>query len=88
MKTLGIFLIVLAAFLLTVLAVAAAKGFLTARGLIVDLPAQGRVYPLPAVAAFAIVLSIAILGIVMFIVGKRPPEKNFQPQNEHHRPSQ
>jgi hypothetical protein len=88
MKALAILLVTFSMSLLAVLLVAAAKGFLTARGLIVDLPAQGRIFRLPLPAIFAIVLCIAILGVVMFFAGKRPSDKNFRPQDEKHTPNQ
>jgi hypothetical protein len=72
LKILGILLMAIATLFLALLGLAAAKGFFTIKyGLIVDLPARGRVVPVSATAVFAVVLSIATLGIVMFVAGKR-----------------
>jgi hypothetical protein len=79
----GILLIVIALLIVTFLGWAALKGFFTAKGLHVDLPAQGRVVPLSVGTLVVIILSIVILGVVMLMLGKRPPQKNITMPNQH-----
>jgi hypothetical protein len=68
LKIAGTALIVIAAVIVALLGLAASKGFFTPRGLVLDLPAQGRVMPLSAVTVVAVVLSILVLGIVLLVV--------------------
>jgi uncharacterized BrkB/YihY/UPF0761 family membrane protein len=82
-RILGTLLIALGALIATLLAWAASKGFFTAKGLILDLPRQGRVTPVSVGTIVMVVLSIVILGLVFLFVGKRPPRKNTAVPNQH-----
>lgn len=71
LKITGAVLIALASLVIVLLGLAAAKGFFTTKGLIIDLPAKGRVFPASLASVLALVLTLALLGSVMLVAARR-----------------
>ncbi|HXN50885.1 MAG TPA: hypothetical protein VN943_03035 [Candidatus Acidoferrum sp.] len=83
LKVLGILFLGLATSLGALLVWLATKGLLTTKGLILDLPAQGRIFPVSVGALITIVLLIVILGLVTLTLGKRTPTNEVLRKIEH-----
>jgi len=74
LKVLGVLVLVFATGFVTFLGWLATKGLVTAKGMILDLPAQGRITPIPIGMLLSIVLFMLILGVVLLKLGKRTPQ--------------